>query len=206
MGHYFRWLGVPEREWRVFQDEPCPPDILGCDYYVTSERFLDDRLALYPPEQWGSNHRDRYVDVEAVRVRAEGIAGPAALLREAWDRYGFPLALTEAHLASTCDEQMRWVQENWDAALALRAEGADVRAVTAWALLGAYEWNSLVTRTEGYYEPGAFALCGSGPQPTSLAAMLRDLPTKGAHDSPALESPGWWRREDRLLYPAFSRN
>lgn len=206
MAHYFRWLGVSDTEWRVFQDEPCPPDILGCDYYVSSERFLDERLELYPSELWGSNQRDRYVDVEAVRVRAEGIGGPDALLREAWDRYQRPLALTEAHLACTCDEQMRWVQENWDAALAVRAEGADVRAVTAWALLGAYEWNSLVTRTEGYYEPGAFELYGSGPRPTSLAAMLVDLKRKGAHDAPSLASPGWWRREDRLLYPAFNRN
>ena len=141
------------------------------------------------------------MDVEAVRVRPDTGGGPADRLREVWARYGRPLALTEVHLACWCDEQMRWFQENWDAALALRCEGADVRAVTSWALLGSYEWNSLVTRVEGYYEAGAFELFGSEPRPTPLANMLRDLATKGRHDSPALESPGWWRRSERLLYP-----
>jgi hypothetical protein len=31
-----------------------------------------------------------------------------------------------------------------------------VRAVTAWALLGSYDWDSLLTRRRGNYEPGAF--------------------------------------------------
>ena len=207
MAHYLRWLGVADHEWRVFLDELCPPDTLGCDHYVTSERFLDERLEHYPPPVWGSNQRDRYADVEAVRVCAEPSEGPAALLREAWGRYGLPLALTEAHLASTCDEQMRWFQENWDAALTLRREGADVRAVTSWALLGSYEWNSLVTRVEGYYEAGAFEVSGSGPpRPTQLAVMLRDLAARGFHDAPELHSPGWWRRPERLLYPPVSQD
>jgi len=201
MAHYLRWLGVPDREWRIFLDEPCPPDIFGCDCYITSERFLDERLERYPAALWGSNQHDRYVDVEAVRVCAEPSAGPDDRLREAWARYRRPLALTEAHLACWCDEQMRWFQENWDAALAVRREGADVRAVTSWALLGSYEWNSLVTRVEGHYEAGAFELFGPEPRPTPLAAMLRDLATKGFHDAPELHSPGWWRRPERLLYP-----
>jgi len=205
MGHYLRWLGIPDRDWRVFQDEPCPPDIFGCDHYVTSERFLDERLEHYPPTVWGSNQHDRYADVEAARVGAEPGGGPAALLRETWARYRSPLALTEAHLACTCDEQMRWFQENWDAALALRREGADVRAVTSWALLGSFEWNSLVTRVEGYYESGAFDVSAPGPpRSTALAAMLRDLAMQGHHSAPELQSPGWWRRPDRLLYPPVS--
>ena len=38
----------------------------------------------------------------------------------------------------------------------------DMRAVTAWALLGSFDWNSLVTDTRGYYESGAFDAC-TGP-------------------------------------------
>ena len=30
--------------------QPCPPDVLGVNFYVTSERFLDNRAELYP--QW----------------------------------------------------------------------------------------------------------------------------------------------------------
>ncbi len=206
MGRFLRWLGIGAHELRVFEEEPCPPDVFGMDYYVTSERFLDECVHNYPAECVGANLLGAYADVEAVRVCAEGIDGPAARLRETWDRYGGPLALTETHLGADADEQIRWFQEVWDAATEIRREGVDVRAITAWALLGVYDWDSLVTRPLGHYEPGAFTLCGGGePQPTALAAMLRDLGARGRHAHPALETPGWWRRPERLLYPPVCR-
>ena len=79
--------------------------------------------------------------------------GLEALLAEAWQRYGRPLAVTEAHLSCTREEQMRWLLEVWRAAGRLRDQGADVRAVTAWALLGAYDWDSLVTVPRGHHAP-----------------------------------------------------
>ena len=206
MHHFLRWLGVREDELRPLADGPCPPDVFGVNYYVTSERFLDERVDRYPERTWGGNARDPYADVEAVRVCAEGAAGPAALLREVWARYGRPIAVTEAHLGGGApEEQMRWLGEVWDAARRLRREGVDVRAVTAWALLGSYDWDSLVTRAEGHYEPGVFAVRDGRPCPTPLAAMLRDLAARGRYDHPALASPGWWRRPERLLYPPESR-
>ena len=201
MGQFLCWLGIGENELRVFQDNPCPPDIFGINYYVTSERFLDERTQLYPPHTVGTNPHGAYADVEAVRVCEDGVCGPAKLLREVWQRYGGPLAVTEAHLGASADEQMRWFGEVWDAAQMLRREGVDVRAVTAWALLGGYDWDSLVTRDAGHYEPGAFDLRGGKPRPTALAAMLRDLGRRGRHAHPHLETPGWWRRSERLLYP-----
>jgi dTDP-4-dehydrorhamnose reductase len=113
--------------------------------------------------------------VEAVRVLAEGPAGPRALLSEAWERYGLPLAVTEAHLGCTREEQMRWLTEVWEAARSLKHSGADVRAVTAWALLGSYDWNTLLTRRDGHYEPGVFDVRSGRPRPTALARLLRDL-------------------------------
>jgi len=205
MAHFLRWLGVGDGELEFFQDNPCPPDIFGINYYVTSERFLDERVQSYPPETIGSNSRHIYADIEAVRACADGISGPARLLREAWDRYRGPLAVTEAHLGASADEQMRWFQEVWDAGQQLRQEGIDLRAVTAWALLGAYDWDSLVTRNAGHYEPGAFHLCDGIPQPTPLAAMLRDLSRRGRHSHPDLGQTGWWRRPERLLYPPVQR-
>lgn len=201
MGQFLCWLGIGESELQVFQENPCPPDIFGINYYVTSERFLDERIHLYPPQTVGTNPHGSYADVEAVRVREDGVCGPAQLLREVWNRYGGPLAVTEAHLGADADEQMRWFGEVWDAGQLLRREGVDVRAVTAWSLLGAYDWNSLVTRADGHYEPGAFDLRDGRPQPTALAAMLRDLGRRGRYAHPHLETPGWWRRSERLLYP-----
>jgi len=206
MHHYLRWLGVGEDALRALREAPCPPDVIGVDYYVSSERFLDERLERYPPWTVGGNGRDRYADVEAVRVCREGIAGVGAILRETWDRYGRPLAVTEAHLAGEAEEQMRWLQEVWETARGLRRKGMDVRAITAWSLLGAFDWNSLVTRSEGYYEAGAFELTDGGPpRPTALAAMLRDLAAQRRHDHPALSESGWWRRPERLLYPSVAR-
>ncbi len=51
---------------------------------------------------------------------------------------------------------MRWLLEAWNGAHAARAAGADVVAVTPWALLGSYDWDSLVTEARGHYESGAF--------------------------------------------------
>ena len=202
---YLLWAGVGDDELLWFADNPCAPDLVGVNHYLTSERFLDERTSRYPDRAPGGNGRHTYVDVEAVRVCAEGTAGPRALLSEAWERYKLPLAVTEVHLGCTRDEHLRWLREVWDAARALRADGVDVRAVTAWSLLGAFDWNSLLTRDENFYEPGVFDVRAPRPRPTALARMARDLARGREHDHPALDSPGWWRRLDRLLYPAVRR-
>lgn len=201
MWSYLRRVGIDEAELDWFTDNACPPDIIGVNHYLTSERFLDERIARYPSNTHGGNGRHAYADVEAVRVCAEGIAGPRALMKETWERYGLPLAVTEVHLGCTREEQLRWLKEVWDGAQSLREEGADVRAVTAWSLLGAYDWNSLITRDEGHYEPGVFDLRAPRPRPTALFHMMRDLASEGEHGHPVLDSPGWWRRLDRLCYP-----
>jgi dTDP-4-dehydrorhamnose reductase len=195
-----REAGVTDEELRFFADHPCPPDVMGINYYLTSERLLDERLALYPPSTHGGNGRHSYADVEAVRLRPEGLAGPYVLLTEAWERYRLPLAITEVHNGCTREEQMRWFLEVWDAAAQLKADGVDLRAVTMWALLGAFDWNSLVTRDEGHYEPGAFDLRSPEPRSTALASMVRELALGGRASHPVLDMPGWWRRSKRLVY------
>lgn len=201
MWSYLDWLGIAPEAIENFEQAPCPPDIIGLNYYITSERFLDDNLRDHPPESCGGNGRDRYADVAAVRVRTEGIAGPEAILREACARYNLPVAITEAHLGCTREEQLRWFKEVWDAALALRAENFAVRAVTAWSLLGAYDWNSLLTRQDNHYESGAFDLRGESPRPTAIAKMIRDLARENTSEHPVLATPGWWHRDVRMIHP-----
>lgn len=205
MWNYLRWVGIAEAELAWFIENTCPPDIIGINHYLTSERFLDQRINRYPASTHGGNERHTYADVEAVRVCAEGLAGPRALLKEAWARYELPLAVTEVHLGCTREEQLRWLKEVWDGAQSLRQEGADVRAVTAWSLLGAFDWHNLLTRDEGHYEPGVFDLRAPRPRPTALFHMLRDLAVGREHEHPVLDSPGWWRRLDRLCYPPVAR-
>ena len=193
--------GASEGELFCFAEQPCAPDIVGINCYVTSERFLDNRLSLYPPEWRYDNGRDRYVDVESVRVLGRLIGGFEARLREASDRYALPLAITEVHMGCTRDEQLRWLHEAWRSAEKVRSEGVDVRAVTAWATFGTVDWNTLVMRDAGHYEAGLWDVSGGTPRQTALATLAQQLANGKAPDHPALSGVGWWQREARLTYP-----
>jgi dTDP-4-dehydrorhamnose reductase len=188
-----------------FLSDPSPPDLYGVDYYITSERLLDERVARYPDRTPGGNGRDVYVDLEAVRV-CDALNGWTGALDETWRRYRTPVAVTEAHLACTREEQLRWLRDVWTAAQGARAHGADVRAVTVWSLLGAFDWNHLVTRDGDFYEPGAFDLRAPEPRPTALAGMMRALATTGEYSSAAMNGPGWWDRDDRYHYPVVQQS
>lgn len=204
MWKYLRSCGVEEAELNWFLDNPCPPDVLGINHYVYSDRLLDERLERYPSQFHGGNGLHAYTDIEAVHVIAEGPTEPRLLLQETWERYGRTLAVTEAHLGSTREEQLRWLKEIWDAAKSLQQEGVDVRAVTAWSLLGTYDWNCLVTRMNGHYEPGVFDVRSPQPRPTAIAQMLQSLAAGREPNHPLLDAPGWWRRPERLFYPPVS--
>ncbi|WP_438015297.1 family 1 glycosylhydrolase [Sorangium sp. So ce315] len=193
--------GASPGEIEAFVASPCPPDLLGINHYITSERFIDERLERYPSWFHGGNDRHAYADVEAVRVAAGGVGGHLARLLEVWERYRRPVAITEVHLGGSREEQLRWLAEAHSAAVAARAAGADVRAVTAWALLGSFDWDSLVVRDRGRYEPGVFDVRGRAPRPTALAGLVRALARGEPFDHPVLATPGWWRRPERLLYP-----
>jgi dTDP-4-dehydrorhamnose reductase len=196
---YLLSTGAGPDELEDFCRRPCPPDIVGLNYYATSDRFLDHRLDRYPQSTWGGNGRIRYADVEAVRVLREGIYGHTALLLEAWHRYRIPVALTEVHLGCTREEQLRWLVEGWNAAVTARRRGADVRAVTAWALLGSMDWDSLVTRDAGHYEPGVFDVRAPVPRRTALATALEEIAAGRSYRHPVLATAGWWRRSTRLF-------
>jgi dTDP-4-dehydrorhamnose reductase len=178
--------------------DPCPPDVLGFNHYLTSERFLDHRIERYDPCMWSRDEGHDYVDVEAMRIVLEGPRGIEALLRDAWERYRIPLAVTEVHNGSTRDEQMRWFMEIWAAATRLKASHVDVRAVTIWSAFGCTDWNSLLIEETGHYEPGAYDIRAPEPRPTALARMARALSMDGAFDHPVLDAPGVWRRPDRF--------
>ncbi len=202
---FLREYGLSEAEVLWFQENPCPPDVLGVNYYVTSDRFLDHRLALYAPFMTGGDDgREPLVDIEAVRICPDGIAGAGGVLLDAWKRYRLPVALTEAHLGAPVEEQIRWLAEAWHGAQSVRAAGGQCLAVCTWALLGSYDWCHLVTRETGAYEPGAFTLSSPDAEPveTELATVVRQLARGEQPRHPALRHSGWWTRPERLLFPS----
>lgn len=200
---FWSWLrdaGVSEAELEGLLDGSGKPDVLGINHYLTSERFLDHRLTLYPGEP-GGNGRDSYHDVEAVRVeQLDRHTGIGPRLQEAWRRYGLPIAITEVHHGCTRDEQLRWFVAVWKAAEAQRRLGVDLRGVTLWSLFGNVDWRSLLTRREGLYDVGVFDARDGVPRPTVIAAAARAFASGEDFDHPVLDMPGWWRRPQRL-YP-----
>lgn len=196
---YLEASGASPIELEHFREHRLPPDVVGLNYYVTSDRVLDHRLERYPAGVHGGNGRLRYADTEAVRARRRGLVGHRAHLLEAWRRYGQPVALTEVHLACTREEQARWLAEAWQGACAAQADGAHVIAVTPWALLGSFDWDCLVTASRGHYESGAFDVRVGEPRPTSLAPMIRQLSRGDAVTHPGLQDRGWWRRAQRTI-------
>jgi dTDP-4-dehydrorhamnose reductase len=201
MWRFLAGCGIPAPELDQLRDECCPPDVIGLNHYITSERFLDERLDRYPTCTHGGNGRDTYADVEAIRVLADDNGGPGGVLADTWQRYHRPLALTEIHIAAPREDQLRWLDEAWRSTQQLRDNGVDVRAVTAWSLFGAFDWHTLLTRAEGRYESGAFDVRAPEPRPTALATMVRTLAHTGSFDHPVLHGHGWWRRQTRLIYP-----
>ncbi len=204
--HFLLHHGADERELLWFAEHPCPPSVIGLNYYVTSDRFLDHRVELYPSSfRGGDTGSEPLVDIEAVRIMPEGIAGAKSVLLEAWHRYKLPLAITEAHLGSTPHEQVRWLTEIWQGAEDALACGADVRAVTAWGLLGLHNWSNLCTQDADAYEAGVFDVSSGTRRSTELATLVQQLATGQPPQHPALSSPGWWRTDSRLTLPANDR-
>jgi dTDP-4-dehydrorhamnose reductase len=200
--YYWPWIekaGLADRVKAIVAD-PCPPDILGVNHYVTSDRFIDHRSARYPDIKKPASG---FHDFTATRVMDPAPPGLESVLRQAWERYGIPIAVTESHLGCTREEQMRWLAESWATCERLQAEGVDMRAFTAWALLGNYDWCSLLTVEANHYEGGPFDVRAGSLRPTALTRVLKAL---GGDDEartwldrhPAMGRLGWWRRPIRL--------
>jgi dTDP-4-dehydrorhamnose reductase len=194
---YLLSLGIKESQLFFFTEHPCVPDIMGLNYYVTSERYLDEDLAAYPLHTHGGNGIHTYADVEAVRVKKP--AGIKKLLLEAWGRFRLPLAITEAHLHCDETEQGRWFKEIWDGCCLVMEGGVNIKAVTAWSLLGAYDWVSLLTKNEQIYECGVFDISNNVLRPTLTAGLIASLASHGCYEHPLFEQKGWWHHNNRLI-------
>jgi len=192
--------GITREDLEFFLDNPCPPDIIGINHYLTSERYIDEKLAIYPEHTHGGNGKHRYADVEVVRVGCKNAYGPYRILKEVWNRYKLPIAVTEVHLHCTREEQMRWFNRVLLDSRRLQREKADVRAVTSWALLGSFGWNSLLRQACGDYEAGVFDVSSGSPRQTAMSSLIRGASSGILPKHPLLKQKGWWERDIRILY------
>jgi dTDP-4-dehydrorhamnose reductase len=202
--NYFLKYTSSEKDLNFFIENACPPDIIGLDYYPTSERFLDENLDRYPMHTHGHNHRHKYADVEAVRVRIKEPHGIKTLLTEVWKRYSLPMVLTEVHINCDYDNQIRWVGKIRQACSELASAGVDVRAMTIWAMLGSFGWNRLLTAPGGDYESGAFDISEGRLSTTPLAEYIIRISVDPEYHDPVLDENGWWEEDSRLIFEKHS--
>jgi dTDP-4-dehydrorhamnose reductase len=132
---------------------------MGVNYYVTSERWLDHR-----PERYPAHHRG-YRGVPARRHRspralATPTAGIAPLLQETWDRYGLPMAVTEAHIDANREDQLRWLLEIWEAAKKSRTTAPTCAPSRSGRCSVPSTGTAWSPECRGYYEPGPFDVRG----------------------------------------------
>jgi dTDP-4-dehydrorhamnose reductase len=176
--------------------DPDPPDVLGIDHYVTSDRYLDHHVDQYPIELHGGDGSITYADVELARVAGHEVGGFRGAIAEVWARYQLPMALTEVQLAGASEDQLAWWAQAWAAAVSATREGVPVLAVTAWSAFGAFDWSSVLRRRDGTYEAGCYDVTSDIPKPTGLPAVLAAT----ARGSDPDQAAGWWQRDDRFLY------
>ena len=203
-------LGRTSDNKRMLADlnaDPGPPDLLGIDHYITSDRYLDHRVSMYPSFRRDSNVP--FVDVEACRVQGVPVGSIARAIRDTWSRYRHPMILAEVSLAGEPHDQVAWWREAWRAAEAARASGVDIRAVTAWAVFGSVDWHCLMARRDDLYSPGAFDVRAVPPRrrpvAIAIAESARQLRADTTTDRPPnlqiAERQGWWSRPERFTFP-----
>jgi dTDP-4-dehydrorhamnose reductase len=191
---YMLGCGIREEELLFFRDYYVVPDVMGLNYYVTSERWLDESLEKYHFETHGGNGIQLYADTEVVRANLPVRGGFKVLATEIWERYHIPMAVTEVHLHCTREEQLRWFKEIWDDAITLIDNGVNIQGVTAWAMLGSFDWDTLLTKTGTQYESGVFDIKTymNKLRPTALTTLLRELSVGRTNFHPVLSATGWW--------------
>jgi dTDP-4-dehydrorhamnose reductase len=199
MWSYFIYSGIRREELTFFLDNAYPPDVMGVNYYVTSERFLDHQLEKYPARFHGGNGKHNYADVETVRTDLP-LTGLKSILKQTAKRYDIPLAITETHLSCSKEEQVKWLIESWNTAADLANSGIPIEAVTFWCLFGAYNWHNLLTVDEGKYESGVYEYSNNSLVRTILVDLIKMFTSNNKQKYTAGDQPGWWHREDRILY------
>ncbi|MGE3609015.1 MAG: family 1 glycosylhydrolase [Bacteriovoracaceae bacterium] len=200
--HFLTNKNITTHELNWFQDNPCPPDVLGVNHYLLSNRFLDDDINFYPKHLIGTNGIDTYADVGSIDTGQINPPQFRLILEETWNRYNIPIVVTEVHTRGHRETQMRWIKYVWEEIQAAKTNGAIINAMTIWSFLGTYDWHNLCTNNDGFYEPGVFDLRNPNKQPaqTAISKLIKQLNLEEDTSSPILEVDGDWTSARRMLW------
>jgi beta-glucosidase len=126
---FLRANGWRDGDFAWFAEAPVRPDVVGVNYYPLHSTEVFEA---------GVFHTGGFPDPRP--VRNDGTAGLVELLREAADRYGAPVMLTETCVTGSVEARLAWLDESVAALHDLREAGTDVVGYTWWPLFDMYEW------------------------------------------------------------------
>ncbi len=184
-------------ELRWFQDHACPPNVIGANYYVTSERFLDTNIGRYPVSAHGGNGRHCYADVEACRYRPEGMEGLRVLLPELWERYRLRSRLPRCISAGLARRKYGGCSTRGKRHRNFAPSGVDLRAHNHLGSARLVRLVQSVDPRRGVLRIGAFDVRGPSHAPTAIAQAVRSLAKQQDFAHPAIPSAGWWQPQSR---------
>jgi len=140
----YNWItayGMSELDLEWFRNNPQTPDILGLDYYPSSDWQL---------EKCGDGIRQRRSESPA---RLYGIASAY------YNRYGIRMMVTETSTDGKPIDREIWLDETVSDCRRLRAEGIPMLGYFWWPLFDQVDWDGALTHRVGkIHEVGLFTL------------------------------------------------
>jgi beta-glucosidase/6-phospho-beta-glucosidase/beta-galactosidase len=125
---------------RLLDMEPGHVDVVGLDYYAHNQWHWLDAAGT------GSN-------------RSPAPTPLADLIREYWDRYGLPCALTETNIRGFAPDRASWLKYTLEQCERACDAGVPFEGYCWFPFVDSCDWDSQLTRSDGHIDPvGVFWL------------------------------------------------
>jgi beta-glucosidase/6-phospho-beta-glucosidase/beta-galactosidase len=132
MYEYLMDNGMTREEYHWFcnhhRKEYC---VMGTDYYVTNEHFVNDDGSIAPSGE---------------------IFGYYAITREYFERYHLPVMHTETNL-SDVEAAPMWIRKEWANVHRLREQGIPMIGFTYYSLTDQMDWDTALREDNGHVNP-----------------------------------------------------
>jgi beta-glucosidase/6-phospho-beta-glucosidase/beta-galactosidase len=140
----FQWLssyGMSDVDLDWFKANPQSPDVLGLDYY--------------PHSDWQLEHENGAV----MQRRADNPVGLYGVANAYYQRYGFPMMLTETSVEGHAVNREIWLDTTLDHISRLREAGIPMLGMFWWPMIDQVDWDGALTHRIGkIHQVGLFNL------------------------------------------------